>query len=299
AAMVGVGQSMYQIDKYVDTNITGTAKLLDILVNEPNDLKKLIIASSMSTYGEGSYICEKCGKINPKVRSTSQLEHLDWELNCPICNKKVKPILTDEKKSQDCTSIYALTKKEQENMCLLIGETYGIDTTALRFFNVYGSRQALSNPYTGVCAIFSSRLLNGNPPLIYEDGLQTRDFVYVKDICQALILSMEKKIARNKIYNVGTGIPISINEVAEILIKNINPKIKSEITYKYRPGDIRHCVANISKISSELGYKPEYSIDEGMKELIEWVKLQEGKVEDKTAIAVNELKNKGLLKYEK
>ena len=296
AAMVGVGQSMYQIDRYVDVNTLGTARLLDILVNEPNNVKKLIVASSMSTYGEGRYFCEDCGNVNPKLRNQEQLKKHEWELFCPICGKIANPIHTDEDKFQDCVSTYALTKKEQEKMCLLIGETYGISTTALRLFNVYGSRQALSNPYTGVCAIFSSNLLCSNSPIIFEDGNQTRDFVHIKDVCQALILSMEKQNATNEIFNVGTGIPISINQVAEILSKYINPKISPKITNQYRPGDIRHCFADISKISSKLGYKPIFSFEEGMEELIEWVKLQQGKIIDKTLNATDELKKKGLIK---
>ena len=296
AAMVGVGQSMYQIDKYVDNNITGTGRLLDLLVNQPNNVKKLVVASSMSTYGEGEYVCEDCGNINPKLRDKIQLLQEDWEINCPICGKKAKPIPTTEEKSQDCSSIYALTKKEQEKMCLLIGETYGIDTTALRLFNVYGIRQSLSNPYTGVCAIFSSRILNNNSPLIYEDGNQTRDFVHIKDVCQAFILSMEKREAKNQVFNVGTGVPISIYQIAKILVSHINPKIKINITNNFRPGDIRHCFADISKISSKLGYKSQYSFEQGVKELIEWVRIQKGKAEDKTLIAIEELRNKGLLK---
>ncbi|MGQ4876484.1 MAG: SDR family NAD(P)-dependent oxidoreductase [Promethearchaeia archaeon] len=296
AAMVGVAQSMYQIEKYYDVNVLGTAKLLDFLIHSEHDVKKLIVASSMSTYGEGSYLCENCGKINPKLRDFQQLQNRDWELDCPICGKKIKPIPTDEEKEQTCSSIYALTKKEQEKMCMLIGEVYGINTTALRFFNVYGSRQSLLNPYTGVCAIFSSNLLNGNPPRIYEDGEQTRDFVHVKDVCNALILSMEKEEARNEVFNVGTGIPVSIKRVAETLRNYINPNIKPIITNQFRPGDVRHCFADISKIKRKLGYKPQYNFEEGMKELIEWVKSQKGKVKDKSDLANKELKEKGLIK---
>ena len=296
AAKVGIGQSMYQIEDFVDVNTLGTAKLLDILVNKNNSVKKLIIASSNSTYGEGRYICDNCNKVNPQIRKSDQLEKGDWQLNCPICNNKVKPIATDENKPQECTSIYALTKKEQEKMCLMIGETYGINTTALRFFNVYGSRQALSNPYTGVCAIFSTNILCGNPPIIYEDGNQTRDFVHVKDICQALILSLENQHARNEVFNVGTGIPTTIKKMAELLADNINPKMKPFITNKFRPGDIRHCYADITRIKSKLGYEPIISIDVGIKELIEWVKMNQDNVEDKTILANEELKNRGLLK---
>lgn len=296
AAMVGVGQSMYQIEKYYDVNIQGTAKLCDILVNEEHDIKRLIVASSMSTYGEGGYSCDNCGVIYPRIRKKTQLERKEWEIICEKCGGIAKPIPTTEDKPQDCTSIYALTKKEQEKMSLLIGETYGIDTIALRLFNVYGSRQALSNPYTGVCAIFSSRLLCGNSPLVYEDGNQTRDFVHVNDICQALILSMDKVNVRNDVFNVGTGTPIKIVDIAKILAEEINPKIHPTITHNFRFGDIRHCFSDISKIKTKLDYKPKYSFKEGIKELIEWVKQQQGKVKDKTLKANEELKEKGLIK---
>lgn len=295
AAKVGVGQSMYQIHNYVDTNILGTANLLDILVNKTHNVEKLVVASSMSTYGEGKYRCVDCGIINAQLREIKQMENGDWELNCPICSKKLESIPTDEEKAQECTSIYALTKKEQEKECLLIGKTYDINTTALRFFNVYGSRQALSNPYTGVCAIFSSNLLCGNQPTIYEDGNQTRDFVHVNDICQALVLSMEKSAAKNEIFNVGSGQKISINQILEILTRNIDPKIKPKITQSFRAGDIRHCFADISKISSKLGYHPSHSLESGIIELIEWVKLQIGLINDDSEIANTKLKKMGLL----
>jgi len=295
AAMVGVGQSMYQIEKYYDTNVIGTAKLLDILVNESHDVKKLIVASSMSTYGEGAYNCNECGNISPKIRSISQLKKGDWDMFCPTCGKIAKPIPTPESKSQDCTSIYALTKKEQEKMCLIIGDTYGIDTTALRIFNVYGSRQSLSNPYTGVCAIFSANLLCNNSPIIYEDGNQTRDFVHIKDVCQAFLLSLERKQAKGEVFNVGTGKHIKIKFVSEILAEHINSKISPTITYKFRPGDIRHCYSDISKISSKLGYIPKFNFEDGVIELINWVKMQKGKVKDKSNLANKELHNKGLI----
>ncbi len=296
AARVGVGQSMYQIEDFVGANSLGTAALLDTLVNKPNNVKKMVVASSNSTYGEGRYICKDCGKVNPILRDEKQLESKDWKQNCPICNKKVEPVGTDEEKPQYGTSIYALGKMHQEHMSLLIGKTYGINTTALRFFNVYGTRQALSNPYTGVCAIFSTNLLCGNAPTIYEDGEQTRDLVHVKDICQALTLSLEKTQAKYEVFNVGTGIPIKIVDIANILAENINPDIKPVVTKKFRPGDIRHCYADISKIKSKLGYEPKYRFEEGIKELIEWVKSQQGKVVDKSDKANAELKEKGLMK---
>ncbi len=231
----------------------------------------------------------------PKFRGKKNLEKGIWEFKCKKCGRELIPVPTDEEKILDSRSIYAMSKKHQEKMSLLIGDTYGIDTTALRFFNVYGSRQALSNPYTGVCAIFCSNLLSGNPPLIFEDGLQPRDFINVKDICQSSFLAMEKPQARGEVFNVGTGIPITIKTIAEIFIEKINPSIKPKITNKYRIGDIKHCYADISKIKQKLGYRPKISFEDGIEELIQWVKTQEEKVEDKSREALEELKNKSLV----
>ncbi len=295
AAAVGVGQSMYLISKYIEYNTLGTAILLDILANKEHNVEKLIVASSMSIYGEGKYNCESCGYVFPQFRDNHDLEKGIWEYKCKNCGKELIPVPTDELKPLDSTSIYAMSKKHQEKMSLLIGDTYGIDTVALRFFNVYGSRQALSNPYTGVCAIFCSNLLAGNPPFIFEDGLQSRDFINVKDVCQALILAMKIEGAKGNAFNVGTGIPITINNIAQILTQKINPKLKPIITNKYRAGDIRHCFADISKFKEKSGFEPKTSFKQGIEELIQWVKLQVGKVQDKSRNAFEELKNKGLI----
>jgi len=296
AAMVGVGQSMYQINKYIENNISGTANLLDILANSDHNIEKLIIASSNTIYGEGRSNCNKCGIIFPKIRTLDQLKRKDWELNCPNCGSKMEPLFTDEDTPFNSSSIYALSKQAQEQMGLLIGNTYGINTTILRFFLVYGPRQALSNPYTGVCAIFISRLLNGKAPIIFEDGLQSRDFVNVKDVCQALILAMENNASKGEIFNVGTGMPITIREVAENITEKINPKVKPIYNHQYRIGDIRHCVADISKIKIKLGYKPTISFKDGIDEVIEWIKPQLGAIQDYSQRAITELKEKGLLK---
>ncbi|VVB88994.1 ADP-L-glycero-D-manno-heptose-6-epimerase [uncultured archaeon] len=256
AAMVGVGQSMYQVEKYMDVNTMGTAKLLDILANEEHNVKKLIVASSMSIYGEGKYECPDCGIIHPMLRSNEQLKKREWEMKCPNCDRVVKPVPTDENKTLQPTSIYAISKKDQEEMCLAVGRAYGIPAVALRYFNIYGPRQALSNPYTGVCAIFSSRIKNNNPPIIFEDGLQTRDFVSVHDIVRANLLVMEKSKADYEMFNVGTGKPVSILDIASTLSKLYGKNLKPEIVEKYRSGDIRHCYADISKIK-KLGFKPE------------------------------------------
>ncbi len=296
AAVVGVGQSMYQISKYIENNTLGTANLLDILVNKEHNVEKLIVASSMSIYGEGKYKCESCGGYTfPQFRDYFDLENGIWEYKCKVCGKDLIPVPTDESKPLESTSVYAMSKKHQEKMSLLIGDTYGINTTALRFFNVYGSRQSLSNPYTGVCAIFCSKLLTGNPPIIFEDGLQSRDFINVKDVCQALKLAMKIKGTKGDAFNVGTGNPITINNIAQILTQKINPRIQPIITNKYRSGDIRHCFADISKINEKFGFEATISFEQGIEELIQWVKLQVGKFQDKSKEAFEELKNKGLI----
>ncbi len=292
AAMVGVGQSMYQIEKYMDVNTMGTAKLLDILANEEHEVKKLIVASSMSIYGEGKYECSDCGVVYPALRSDEQLKRREWEMRCPSCGKVVKPVPTDESKPLQPTSVYAISKKDQEEMCLAVGRAYGIPTVALRYFNIYGPRQALSNPYTGVCAIFSSRIKNNNPPIIFEDGLQTRDFTSVHDIVRSNLLALEKAKADYGVFNVGTGKPISILDIAHTLSKLYGRNIEPEIVNKFRSGDIRHCYADISKIR-KLGFKPSVSLEEGMRELVEWGKTQEA--EDKSDAAYSELKERGLV----
>ncbi|RLI76571.1 nucleoside-diphosphate sugar epimerase [Archaeoglobales archaeon] len=276
AAAVGVGQSMYEIRRYVDANTYATAKLLDLIVNTENSVRELIVASSMSIYGEGAYECDNCGEVHPKLREEEQLKRREWELRCPNCGEIVKPTPTSEEKPLHPTSIYAITKRDQEEMCLTIGRAYGIPTVALRYFNVYGPRQSLNNPYTGVCAIFSARIKNGKPPLIFEDGLQTRDFVSVHDVVRANILAMESSNANYEAFNVGTGKVISILKVAKTLIELYGSRIKPEITNKYRAGDIRHCFADISKIK-KLGYEPKVSFEEGMKELVKWGEKVEAK----------------------
>jgi dTDP-L-rhamnose 4-epimerase len=296
AAMVGVGQSMYEIEKYVNHNIHGTANLLDILANSDHHVKKLVVASSNTTYGEGKYECQQCGIIYPSLRPESQLIQKDWEVKCPNCGQNIKPLPTDESTPSNSSSIYAFSKQNQEQLSLLIGDTYDINTTVLRFFLVYGTRQSLSNPYTGVCAIFSSRLLNNQPPIVFEDGLQTRDFVNVKDVCQALKLAMEKEEAKGEVFNVGTGNSISIKEVAEIIAEKINPSLEPIYNLEYRVGDIRHCVADISKIQQKLGYKPTITFREGIDDLINWIKKTGQSIQDTSQKALDELKEKGLIK---
>lgn len=274
AAAVGVGQSMYQIARYMEVNTQGNASLLQVLLDSKLKVQKLIVASSMSIYGEGQYVCEEHGKMAPPPRPTQQLKDKQWEVACPECGRALKPVATAEDKPLQCTSIYALSKKDQEEMTLLFGRTYGLPVVAMRYFNIYGTRQALSNPYTGVAAIFGSRLLNNNAPMIFEDGNQMRDFVSVHDVVQANLLAMESSGADGMALNIGSGQPIAIREVAQVLIEELAKRTLPEITGKYRAGDIRHCYADISLASRVLGYEPRYGFRDGVAELVEWLRSQ-------------------------
>ena len=276
AAAVGVGQSMYEIARYMSVNTLGTAELLQALLGSRRDLEKLVVASSMSIYGEGGrYECPGCGaQAAPPVRSTKQLKVGEWELHCNACHSVLRPNATDENKPSEINSVYALSKRDQEELCLIYGRTYGLPVTALRFFNIYGPRQALSNPYTGVAAIFASRLLNNQTPLVFEDGEQMRDFVSVHDVVRANLLAMRRPESDGEVINIGCGKPIEIRTVAEILARAMGKQIEPVITGRYRVGDIRHCYANITKARQLLGYEPLVSYEEGFKELAEWLREQ-------------------------
>lgn len=274
AAEVGVGQSMYEIQRYVHANDLGTSVLLEAIVARRKQIRKLVVASSMSIYGEGAYDCSSCGNIYPQLRPTSQLLDRRWEVECPKCGQPVTPVGTREDKPLFPTSVYAVTKQDQEQFCLIVGRSYGIPSVALRYFNVYGPRQALSNPYTGVCAIFSARLLNGHQPLIFEDGEQTRDFVHVSDIAKANLLALETDRADYHSINIGTGRPTSVRQVARLLAEGLGRNIEPLIVSKYREGDIRHCVADISQARALLDYEPEVTLEQGIPELLSWVKEQ-------------------------
>lgn len=294
AAMVGVGQSMYEIIKYTRVNELGTATLLDLIVNKHREhIKKIIVAASMSEYGEGLYMCQKCGKIKPPLRVESELKSKQWELKCPNCNKYLIPISTNEDVSLNCNSIYAINKRVQEDMVLTVGKAYGIPAVALRYFNVYGSRQSLSNPYTGVAAIFISRLKAKKPPIIFEDGLQSRDFVSVHDIVSANITAMENSRADYQIFNVGSGNKITILDIAMVIAKLFGVEVKFKITNTYRKGDIRHCFADITKIKKILNWEPKVRFDDGMKELIEWSMKEKAKDHFEQASRI--LKTKGVI----
>lgn len=290
AAAVGVGQSMYEIKEYTDVNNLGTAVLLQALIQQP--VQKLIVASSMSIYGEGLY---RNAEGNPQAaveRSLDQLRSGEWEPHDKNGNA-LEPYPTPETKTPCLSSVYALSKYDQERLCLMVGKAYNMPTVALRFFNVYGTRQALSNPYTGVLAIFASRLLNNNAPMIFEDGLQKRDFVHVSDIAHASRLAMEKSEAVNDVFNIGSGKAYTITEIAEKLSRILRREnIAPEITGKYRVGDIRHCFADITKAKAILGYELQMTLKDGLFELAEW--LQGQTAEDKVTEASRELAERGL-----
>ncbi len=291
AAAVGVGQSMYEIEHYVSVNSLGAAVVLEEIVKRREDLCKVIVASSMSLYGEGAYR-DSSGEIQyPGIRPESQLEKRQWDFD-DAKGVSLTPIPTPESKPPIPTSVYAVTKRDHEELFLSVGAAYQIPTVALRFFNVYGTRQALSNPYTGVVAIFSSRLLNRHAPLIFEDGNQSRDFIHVSDIVQANLLALEKDAANGQVYNVGTGRQTSVLDVAGALSRELQFDAPMQIEHRFRAGDIRHCFGDISKISKELGYAPRVGLEEGMRELLDW--LREAEAVDHVDAATAELDRRGL-----
>lgn len=293
ASAVGVAQSQYEIKHYVDVNIGGTANLLDILANEDHKVRKLIVAASMSSYGEGCYQNTRGEIVRPPLRTPEQMTKKDWELLDPKEGSKLKPTSTSERAAYHPNSVYAITKSVQEELVLNFGLTYNIQAVALRYFNVYGPRQSLNNPYTGVAAIFLSRLKNGNRPIVYEDGNQTRDFISVHDVVQANMLAMERDLDQPSSFNIGTGNPQRIAGIAETLSKLLELKIKPEITQTFRKGDVRHCFADITQAQDILGFEPQVSFDEGMRELIQW--SLEREAIDRVDQATEELKNRGLV----
>jgi len=289
AARVGVGQSMYEIEEYADTNNRGTAVLLEAIAKRP--VERLLVASSMSIYGEGLYRAN--GVVHHDVvRKAEDLKRGRWEPLGPD-GQALEPLPTPESKQPALASVYALSKYDQERMCLMLGEAYGVPSVALRFFNVYGTRQALSNPYTGVLAIFASRLLNAKSPLIFEDGLQKRDFVHVEDVVQACVRALHAPQATGQALNVGSGHAYTVRDIARAMAEVTGKaKIRPELTGKYRVGDIRHCFADITRAQQVLGYAPSVPFERGLAELAAWL---EGKVAiDRVDEARAQLSERGL-----
>ena len=294
AAETGTGQSMYDIEKYSTVNIHGTSLLLDYLTNKKNDVKKLVVASSRAIYGEGKYLHPKLGAVYPKQR-----------LETEMLLKKYDPTLsdfepltlvgTDENSQIHPTSFYGLTKQFQEQMVMTMCPTINISPVAFRYQNVYGPGQSLSNPYTGILSIFSTQIRNNSNISIFEDGLESRDFVYISDVVNATILGIEKEAANNEVFNVGTSIAINVQTVADKLIENYQSKVKTNVTGQFRIGDIRHNYADLNKIKEKLGFTPKISFDEGIKSFVKWVLEQE--IEDNLYNkAITEMSEKGLLK---
>lgn len=293
AAEVGVGQSMYAMHRYAQANSVGTTILLEEIVRRRKAIRKVIVASSMSIYGEGAYDCGQCGPVAPPPRSAHHLATRHWEVHCPHCGEVVEPQPTPESKPLDPQSVYAITKQDQEQLCLSVGRAYRIPTVALRYFNVYGPGQALSNPYTGVMAIFSGRLLDHRQPVVFEDGLQTRDFTHVSDIVQANVLAMKADAANDRAINVGTGVATPVVQVAELIAAGLDVPLRPRIEQRYRAGDIRHCIADIALAKELLGYTPGITMDQGIPELLAWVRTQQAS--NDVEQATRELETYGLV----
>ena len=292
AAAVGVGQSMYEIARYTERNTMATARFLERLAAARPLPLRLVVASSMSIYGEGQYVCPEHGAVAPAPRGEEQLLAREWELWCPRCRLELRPVGTAESKPLMPTSIYAINKRDHEEMSLVTGAAYGIPTVALRFFNVYGPGQALSNPYTGVAAIFASRLLNRRPPVIFEDGLQSRDFTHVSDIVRGVLLALESEPAVGHAVNLGTGRPTSVADVAAVISGGMELDIPAECRFQYRAGDIRHCYADPTRAEQLLGFRAQVHFRDGMAELIEWLEAQ--RADDHVDVATEELTARGL-----
>ncbi len=293
AAKVGVAQSNYEISRYTDENCLGGAHLIQAIADSKKRIK-LIVATSNTTYGEGMYHCPKCGTdFHPKIRTVEEVESRGLETLCPDCRGQADPIPTPENTPLESNSIYALTKKFQEESALMIGRMYGFPVVAVKFFNVFGPRQSLSNPYTGVSAIFTTRIKSGNPVVIYEDGLQTRDFIYVSDVVDACILAMEREEANYNVINIGSGKPTTMVELARVLYRIFGKEENIQITNSYRKGDIRHCTADVSKARSLLGWSPKMGLELGIRNIFEWAKNETA--DDKFSQAQKELEDKKLI----
>lgn len=294
AAETGTGQSMYEVERYVNVNIRGTAILLDLLANNEHQIQKLVVASSRAIYGEGKYFSDTLGVVYPKERSKYQMSKAIFDHLCTHSNKTLKSLPTDENSKIHPSSIYGITKQNQEQMILVGCKSLDIPVVAFRYQNVYGPGQSLSNPYTGILSIFSTRLLNGNPINIFEDGLQSRDFVFIDDVVDATILGLESEIANNNAYNVGSGINTSVLKVANNLKELYDSDADITISGNYRLGDIRHNYADLSKVKS-IGFEPQVSFEEGIEKFVAWVKQQDIQ-QDTYEHSIKEMKEKGLLK---
>lgn len=296
AAETGTGQSMYQVQKYIDTNIGGTSILLDKLVNKEAKVEKLIVASSRSIYGEGKYKCEVDGVVYPDMRIEKDMSKGDFEVKCPKCKNNVEMLPTDENSLSHPVSVYGYTKKAQEELAILVGDSINLPVIAYRFQNVYGPGQSLKNPYTGILSIFSTQIKNGKDINIFEDGKESRDFVYIDDVANAIILGIENTEVMSSVFNVGSNEKITVTEIASTLRDKYKSDIKLNISGNYRLGDIKDNIADLTKIEKILGYKPKTSFKQGISNFVDWVNAQEVEKSDSYIKSIDEMREKGLYK---
>lgn len=295
AAETGTGQSMYEIEKYVDTNIGGTAILLDILTNTKHSVKRVLVAESRAIYGEGKYLCEQCGDVYPTDRKDEDMAKGDFECHCPKCGGSVKLVATTEDSAIHPSSVYGISKQVQGQLVHLVCQTIGIESVSFRYQNVYGPGQSLTNPYTGILSIFSTRIKNHNGINIFEDGRETRDFVYIEDVVDATILGLEVPEANGHVFNVGTGVATDVLTVANTLCEKYGIEVPITVSGNYRLGDIRHNYADITLARNILGFEPKWNFSQGIEQFTNWVNKQEIQ-EDKYEASIEEMKRKGLYK---
>lgn len=295
AAETGTGQSMYEIERYSSVNIGGTALMLDLLTNSKHNVKKVIVASSRAIYGEGRYKCEVHGDVFPASRKDEDMARGDFECKCPVCGAEVMLMSTTEESKIHPTSVYGISKQTQEQLVMTVCPTIGIAPVAFRYQNVYGAGQSLSNPYTGILSIFSTRIKNGNGINVFEDGHETRDFVYIDDVADATIAALETSLADGEIFNVGTGVQTDVSTVAHTLVKCYGIDVPVTVSGNYRLGDIRHNFADITKARTLLGFEPVYDFEKGIRIFSSWVDCQQV-MEDKYEESISEMKTKGLYK---
>lgn len=295
AAETGTGQSMYEIEKYVDTNIGGTAILLDILTNTKHSVKRVLVAESRAIYGEGKYHCEKCGDVYPTDRKDEDMAKGDFECHCPKCGGKVTFVATTEDSAIHPSSVYGISKQVQGQLVHLVCQTIGVESVSFRYQNVYGPGQSLTNPYTGILSIFSTRIKNHNGINIFEGGRETRDFVYIDDVVDATILGLEIPEANGRVFNVGTGVATDVLTVAHTLCEKYGIEVPITVSGNYRLGDIRHNYADITLARNILGFEPKWSFSQGIEQFTNWVNQQEIH-EDKYEASIEEMKRKGLYK---
>ncbi len=295
AAETGTGQSMYEIEKYVGSNIGGTALLLDILANQPHQVKRVVVAESRAIYGEGKYICPQCGVVYPLARKDEDMARGDFECKCPKCGGEVQLVATTEDSKIHPTSVYGITKQVQGQLVHLVCQSIGVESVSFRYQNVYGPGQSLSNPYTGILSIFSTRIKNGNGINIFEDGKETRDFVYIEDVAEATILGLEVPEANGHVFNIGTGVATDVLTVAKTLCEKYGVQVPITISGNYRLGDIRHNYADISLAKKILGFTPKWSFEKGIEQFTKWVNEQAVQ-DDNYEASITEMKAKGLYK---